>query len=469
MRYGIRLKKIAAVCCIIEALAVCPAHADDKAEKPADDSLTFHGITLSGTVDLGLQYSNHNAPESDYHFAGTNPLVAKQNNGSVTAVVPNALSQSKITLAGLEPINDEFSGVFKLETFFNPQSGNISDALHSMTLNNGVPLASQSMSADSSIAGQLFGGAAYGGIKSKHYGTITFGRQTTLLHDGVAVYDPMGGSNAFSVIGFSGPYAGGGNTEDRRLDNSIKYTIQYEHVRAAAMAKLATAGGEAHSAIAFSAGADAANASIDVFYHSTKAGLSASPLSTAQVAALGTTCPGCTLSKTLAGTASDNRAIAVMTSWKTRIVKVFGGYENIEYKNPASPLGGPAGSAYNDLGGYTIPYAILNQTAYTNPKKVDAFWLGAQIAATRKLALWLGYYNVHQNSYATGANAGCSTSVAGSCSGDLQAISAAAIYTINRHVDVYAGFMASNVTNGFASGYLFTNEIDPTAGVRLRF
>jgi hypothetical protein len=51
----------------------------------------------------------------------------------------------------------------------------------------------------------------------------------------------------------------------------------------------------------------------------------------------------------------------------------------------------------------------------------------------------------------------------------LQAFSAAAIYGFNKHIDVYAGFMASNVTNGFGSGYLFTNEINPTAGVRLRF
>jgi predicted porin len=443
------------------------AHAQSAA--PADDSLTFHGITLSGTVDLGVQYSNHNAPESDYHFAGTNPLVAKQNNGSETVVVPNALSQSKLTLAGKEAIGDEFFGVFKLETFFNPQSGNLSDALHSMTLNNGVPLASQTMSADSSIAGQVFGGAAYAGIGSKHYGMITFGRQTTLLHDGIAVYDPLGGSNAFSLIGFSGPYAGGGDTEDRRLDDSIKYTFQNKHFRAAAMVKLATAGGEAHSAVALSAGASLANASIDLFYQSTKAGLSSSPLSAAQVAALTTTCPNCTLSKTLAATVSDNEAYAVMASYKVRMVKLVGGYENIEYKNPDSPRSGPTGAAYNNLGGYQIPYALLNQTAYSDPKKLDLFWVGAQVSVTPKFSVWLGYYNVHQNSYATGANAGCNTSIAGQCSGDLQAFSAAAIYSLNKHFDVYAGFMASNVTNGFASGYLFTNEVDPTAGVRLRF
>jgi len=453
------------------ALGLCgSAHAQSATPAPApDDSLTFHGVTLSGTVDIGGQYSNHNAPESDYHFAGTNPLVAKQNNASLTAIVPSSLSQSKITLTGKEPVSDEFAAVFKLETFFNPQSGNISDALRSLTVNNGVALTSQTMAADSSIAGQVFGSAAFAGIASKHYGTITFGRQTTLLSDGVAVYDPMGGSNAFSVIGFSGTYAGGGDTEDRRFDDSIKYTIAVDHFRAAAMVKIATAGGEAHTAFSLSAGASAANAAIDVFYQSTRAGLSASALSAAQVAALSTTCPDCTLNKTLAATVSDNIAYAVMASYKVSIVKLSGGYENIEFKNPDRPLTGATGTAYNDLGGYVVPYAVLNQTAYTNPKKLDAFWLGAQVAVTQKFSVWLGYYNVHQNSYATGSNAGCTTSASSGCSGDLQAFSAAAIYGLNRHLDIYAGFMASNVTNGFASGYLFTNEIDPTAGIRLRF
>ena len=435
----------------------------------ADDSLTFHGITLSGNVDIGVQYDNHGAPESDYHPAGTNPLVAKQNNGSITAIIPSGLGQSKITLAGKEAINDEFSGVFKLETFFNPQAGTISDALKSLTINNGVGLASQTMSADSSIAGQFFGGAAYAGISSKHYGTITFGRQTSLVADGIGAYDPMAASQAFSVIGMSGTYAGGGDTEDRRFDQSIKYMFQIKHFRAAALYKIAQLGGEAHSAVSFQAGASAANATIDLFYQSSKGAVSASSLSAAQVTALGATCPGCTLSKTLAGTISDNETYAIMGSYKIASVKLLGAYENVEYKNPNSPLAGAPGTAYNDIGGYTIPYALLNQTAYTNPKKLDVFWAGAQVAVTPKLSIWLAYYNVHQNSYATGANAGCTTAVSSGCSGDLQAFSAAAIYSFNQHFDIYTGFMASNVTNGFSSGYLFTNEIDPTAGVRLRF
>ena len=38
----------------------------------------------------------------------------------------------------------------------------------------------------------------------------------------------MSASNAFSLIGFSGTTAGGGDTEDRRLDQSIKYTGKFD-------------------------------------------------------------------------------------------------------------------------------------------------------------------------------------------------------------------------------------------------
>jgi hypothetical protein len=197
--------------------------------------------------------------------------------------------------------------------------------------------------------------------------------------------------------------------------------------------------------------------------------VSASSLSAAQVAGLAVSCPGCAVDKTLAGTISDNEAFAVMGSYSVKTVKLFGAYEHIKYQNPNSPLTGATGTAYTTIGGYTIPYALMNQAAYTIPKELDVFWTGAQWAITPKASLWVAYYNIHQNSYATGANAGCATNVAGQCSGDLQAFSAVGIYSLNKHFDVYAGFMASNVTNGLSSGYLNTNEFAPTTGVRLRF
>src|SRR5580692_4768893 len=198
-----------------------------------DDSLTWHGITLYGIVDVGLQNQTHGAPISDYFVGGSAEIVQKNSNHSVTGVTPSNLSQSRIGLQGVEPIFGDWSGVFKLETFFNPQSGQISDALKSLVQNNGRPLGTpaepgnQSTNVDSSASGQTFI-QSLAGFSSKTFGTFTFGRQNTVLADGVAKYDPNYASQAFSLIGISGTTAGGGDTQNRRLDSSVKYVGSFK-------------------------------------------------------------------------------------------------------------------------------------------------------------------------------------------------------------------------------------------------
>ena len=79
------------------------------------------------------------------------------------------------------------------------------------------------------MAGQAFQ-QSFAGLSSPTFGTITFGRQNTLMADGIAKYDPNAASQAFSVIGLSGAAAGGGDTEDRRLDDSIKYNGKFANL-----------------------------------------------------------------------------------------------------------------------------------------------------------------------------------------------------------------------------------------------
>ena len=84
--------------------------------------------------------------------------------------------------------------------------------------------------------GQAFANAAYGGLSSPIYGTLTVGRQTSLVTDGMGSYDPMALSPAFSLIGYSGTAGGGvGSTEATRWDNSVKYILTYGPFHAAGM------------------------------------------------------------------------------------------------------------------------------------------------------------------------------------------------------------------------------------------
>jgi predicted porin len=442
-----------------------------------DQSLTWHGITLYGIVDLGLQYETHGAPFGDYHPASSENLVNKNSRQSVTGATSNNLSQSRVGLQGTEPMGGDWSAVFKLETFFNPSTGQISDALHDMTINNGRPLNQQITNLDSSVAGQPFQ-TAYAGVSSKTFGTLTFGRQVTLLGDGVTKFDPNLGSQAFSLIGMSGTYAGGGDTEDKRVDDSLKYLVNFADIgRFGLFYKFNGSHGAANTGYQADLGADFAGFSADVYYSKFNSAVSASSLSVAQVEGLptqgvadGLPANYFSVSNSLAATISDNTVYALLGSYKFDVFKFYAGYEHIQYSNPTNPLS-PAplnGVGSTTIGGYQLAY--VNNSAFPSDKVLQVYWAGVRWTVMPGLDLVGAYYGYHQNSYGAGANAGCDTNKAGTCSGHLEAFSIDAVYAFSKRFDGYAGAMYSAVYDGVANGYLYQrNNINPTIGVRFKF
>lgn len=444
---------------------------------PQDTSITWHGITLYGIIDVGFQYDTHAAPFSDYFMAGSADIVQKNSNNAVSGITSNNLSQSRVGLQGKEPLNFmDWSAVFKLETFFNPSSGNISDALKSLTQNNGKPLKEQGTNIDSSIAGQAFQ-QSFAGLSSPTFGTITFGRQNTLMADGISKYDPNAASQAFSVIGLSGTAAGGGDTEDRRLDDSIKYVGKFANlVHVGLMYKFqngsadecrsGACSGEAFNAFEAQLGADYAGLSVDAFYIYVKSAVSANALSVAQFADLPAL--GYSSSNSVAGTISDNKTGSVQAMYSfgaTLPLKLYAGWEQIKFYTPTVPL--PAGT--NTEGGYVL--AFTNNTAYAKSSKtLQVYWAGVKYSFMENFDLTAAYYGYKQNAYATGKEAGCSSAaVSGACSGNLNAVSLIADYRFTKRFDVYGGAMWSQVTGGLANGYLQTNNTNPTIGVRFSF
>src|SRR6202166_3074914 len=199
-----------------------------------DESLTWHGITLYGVIDIGLQYDTHSAPFTPYRPSASGNIVRQNSSQSVTGLTPSNMGQSRVGLQGVEPLSDDWSAVFQVETFFNPQSGDVADSLKSLTVNNGRTLATQTTGVDGSSAGQAFQ-TAWVGLKSAQFGTLTFGRQVTLMMEGTIKDDPNYNASAFGLLGASNTYSGAGAQEDNRLDSTAKYSIGFDdlvHLRA---------------------------------------------------------------------------------------------------------------------------------------------------------------------------------------------------------------------------------------------
>jgi len=462
-------QRVLALAALVGCVSVAAAKPAQAQNTPTPDpgsgaSLTWNGITLYGNVDLGLQYQTHGARASDYIAYSTEPVIQKNSGGSVSGLVSSPLSWSRIGLAGKEPLAGDWSAVFRLETYFNPTSGDLSDGLKSLTLNNGRALGSQSSSLDSSVAGQLFGGGAVVGVSSPAYGTLTFGRQATLLADGIVSYDAMedgqDSAHAFSLLGGSRTAAGGGTTEDTRLDHSLKYAATYRWLHAGALYQFNGAGGSAGTALQVKLGASFAGASIDAYYARKYDAISASALSAAQLAALA---PAYSSANSVAATVSDNSAYALMGWYNFGTVRMFAGYEHISFANPNTPLA----SGSLDIGGYVLGY--VNNTAYDNEKHLQVFWSGVKWSVTPDFYLAAAWYGYRQNSFATGKNAGCSSAVESGCSGAENAFAVLGDYRFSARCDAYLGTFWNGVQDGLANGFLHTSTLSTTVGVRVRF
>ena len=209
--------------------------------------LTWRGVTLYGAYDIGLGWVSHGLPENGYNYEGES-LVNKNGNHSRFVAAQNNLSQTGLGVRAKEDILPGWSLVFNASTGINPQSGDLADMAHTNTINNASPGAAIPTPATGARAGQLFNDELFGGVSSQVLGTLTFGRQRALGTDAVLLYDPAGGAYAFSFIGYNGLAAGGGDTQDTRLNNALKYRLTYGPAHFGALFKFADGKGGCYSA-----------------------------------------------------------------------------------------------------------------------------------------------------------------------------------------------------------------------------
>jgi predicted porin len=462
----------------VDAMAAdLPYKAAVKAKPQENDDLCIKGVCVYGNFDMGVSYLQHGAPLNSLGNPALNYLVSKTSNGAYFGAGPSQMSSSYIGLRGKQEIADNLYAVFNLQTIFNPASGMNANGVGAVAQNNGVALALQNSAQDSSKAGQMFNNAAYFGISSPTYGTFTMGRQSALSSDLVSNYDALGGANAFSLLTFQGANGGGGDTEDRIFDNSYEYRVNVGPVHMAAIAQLRNGGNSAPgNAFEGNVGFDYLGLSMDFLGGKIYDAVSASALTTTQLAASATTVAAG--NGIIGATVSDNTVFQVGAKYVIGPWKLYGGYEHVDFANPNNPL---TPGAFTTGGFILGAGGAINNTNFNNDKILQTAWIGAKYSISPALDVTGAYYHEWQNSFATGANAGCTDARASQCSGSLDAVSLVVDWRFARHVDMYAGVMWSQVQNGLANGFLLANgtpaagtgnkasSYDPGIGLRYQF
>jgi predicted porin len=468
----------------VDAMAAdLPYKAAVKAKPPENDDICIKGICVYGDFDMGATFIQHSAPFSPTAGGPLDTLVSKNGGqGAYFGVGANQLSTSFIGLRGKQEIADNLYAVFNLQTLFNPASGVNANGPGSIAQNNGLNIGLQNSFGDSSKGGQLFNNAAYFGISSPTYGTFTMGRQSALTSDLIVNYDPLSGSNSWSVITFQGANGGGGDTQNRIYDNSYEYRVNVGPVRLAGEIQARNGGNSAPgNAFEGNIGVDYMGFSVDFTGGKIYDAVAAAPLA-AGIGSITTVAIG---TGQVAATISDNTVFQVGARYTIGPWKLFGGYEHVDFANPNNPLNP---GAFGEGG---IILAVPNNNAFVTDKILQTAWFGVRYAITPALDITGAYYHEWQNSFNNGnnsnPNANCTTAaVSAGCSGTLDAVSVVVDWRFAKHVDLYAGVMYSQVQGGLANGFIGTtvtntgaplgaastnksSNYDPGIGLRYQF
>jgi predicted porin len=473
-----------------------------------DCALTWHGITVYGAYDVGIGYVSHGLPEDGYNYEGES-LVNRNGYQHRFVVAPNNLQQTGFGIRGKEEFLPGWSVVFNASTGINPQSGLLANASATQIINNGLPRSSYSIAIDGARAGQPFNDEYYAGVSAAHFGTLTFGRQRALGTDAMLLYDPVGGGYAFSYIGYNGTMAGGGDTEDTRWDDAVKYRVAYGPVHFGAMYKFAdgsagcysgTAGWTAatctpeqahNNAYGFDLGGNTGKFSADAIfqyynqaisvlnpllgpqslssagqYQSTTDSINTNPINGGPGLGPNLIDPN----NTVYGIVTDNNAIMVAAKYTWDPVKFFVGYEYIWQNNPSHPLGVGA----SDQGGYFM--SGVEDNNLDSEKLLNIWWIGAKYTYRSKTDVTFAWYQQRQNDFRVPQT--CAPgNFRSSCAGTLNEGSLYLDHHFTKRFDAFAGIAYSWVSGGLAIAiphgpgvpYNYNNNCAPTVGSRFIF
>jgi predicted porin len=499
----------------------------------ADCPISYMGVTLYATIDGGLGYESNGAGYDKWWNNGVANIITKQStHGPQWLWTPNGLSQSVVGVKMSEPIGSTgWSLIGVAETGFNPYGINLAYAQKSQVQNNGQSLFLQSANADSSRTGQPLNSQWFLGFSNPTYGTLTGGRVNTLSLDAINSYDPMGGSYAFSPVGYSGSYAGFGDTEAARANTAVKYRVDIQNFRLGGLVQVGgynwgngTDGiyqGQVGGDFKFPSGGvlsvdGTASFAKDAVNLATAGSLTQCSTLTKGAFAGQTECAnsipgiynGLYSQSDFVATLSNNVGFMLNTKYKWQAWTFYASYQYIRQQNPsdAYPNGFETIGYFDVPGtipGFNVPGSLATKDKLTTqwavnnnyniPRQANVVWFGAKYAVNSQLDLTGAYYWLGQNNYNYSVNsqgvtvpAACTNTVtsgvkpngqafsidrvsSGKCAGSTDFLSFLIDWRPVKRVDLYAGVMVSNVYAGLANGYYATQTINPTAGLRIKF
>jgi predicted porin len=300
--------------------------------------------------------------------------------------------------------------------------------------------------------------------------------------------------------------AGGGDTENSRWDDALKYRLTAGPVHFGAMYKFADGSAgcysasstwtaaactaeEAHNnAYGFDLGgkegkfsADAVfqhyNQAISVLnpllgpqspaapYQSTTDSINTNPITGANLIAT---------NNTLYGIVTDNSAMMAAAKYSSDSFKVFAGYEYIWQNNPTNPLGVGA----SDQGGYFL--SGVEDNNLDSEKLVQIWWIGAKYTYRSKTDVTLAWYQQRQNDFRVPSTCSTNPSIGNmraSCAGTLNEGSFYVDHHFSKRFDSFVGVAYSFVSGGLGIAiphgpgvpYNSDNNLAPTLGSRFAF
>ncbi len=178
-------------------------------------------VTLYGTLDAGLVYTNNQAGHSNW----------QQGSGSV--------SDTYFGLRGSEDLGGGLHAIFTLESGFNLNNGSFSE-------NN-----------------TMFNRQAYVGLKSDQYGQLTLGRQYDSVVDYLAPLSAAGSGYGNNLAGH--PLDNDNLDNSFSVKNAVKYTsANYAGLQFGGLYGFSNAAGQFSNNRAWSAGASYSNGPLNV-------------------------------------------------------------------------------------------------------------------------------------------------------------------------------------------------------------